>query len=43
MNIIQYEKLKQHLSDADTGPFTFNEFTFYKKEDDRYIQIPVFE
>lgn len=28
MNITQYEKMKQHLSDADTGPFTLNEFTF---------------
>lgn len=41
MNITQYEKLKKHLSDADTGPFTLNEFSFYMKEDDRYIQIPV--
>ncbi|ADV94738.1 MULTISPECIES: hypothetical protein [Bacillus] len=43
MNITQYEKLKKHLSDEDTGPFTLNEFSFYMKEDDRYIQIPVFE
>lgn len=43
MNITQYEKLKQHLSDEDTGPFTLNEFSFYMKEDDRYIHIPVFE
>lgn len=43
LNITQYEKLKKHLSDEDTGPFTLNEFSFYMKEDDRYIQIPVFE
>lgn len=30
MNITQYEKMKQHLSDVDTGPFTLNEFTFYR-------------
>lgn len=34
---------EKHLSDADTGPFTLNEFSFYMKEDDRYIHIPVFE
>ncbi|MEK5213674.1 hypothetical protein NYE56_19875 [Bacillus sp. FSL R5-0603] len=43
MNITQYEKMKKHLSDADTGSFTLNEFSFYMKEDDRYIHIPVFE
>lgn len=43
MNIKQYEKMKQHLSHTDTGPFTLKEFSFYMKEDDRYIQIPVFE
>ncbi|MFP7231505.1 hypothetical protein SFC70_05935 [Bacillus subtilis] len=34
----QYEKLIKHH--ADTGPFTLNEFSFYMKEDDRYIHIP---
>lgn len=48
MNITQHEKIKKHLSHADTGPFTLNvftlnEFSFYMKEDDRYIHIPVFE
>ncbi|MGQ5110951.1 hypothetical protein ACSOV8_04255 [Bacillus halotolerans] len=43
MNITQYEKVKKHLSHSDTGPFTLNEFTFYMKADERYIQIPVFE
>lgn len=43
MNITQYEKMKKHLSDEDTGPFTFNEFTFYMKADERYTHIPVFE